>query len=114
MSDMRDTISGPLSRFASSVLVVVYLLAVSQGGDLVGILRTFGFCLVPWFCIWFPEALGEMTGSLMGSAITRGSPPAFVWFFGWVVLLLPVLGVLYWWSQGVDVDSLRWLRNARG
>jgi hypothetical protein len=56
-------------------------------------LQAAGFCVVALACIWFPEALGDYTGG----RISRASPAPFVWFFGWVVLLLPMLVALIYW-----------------
>ena len=35
------------------------------------------------------------------------SPPSFVWFFGWVVLLLPLIIRTILWLEGVDSSMLR-------
>lgn len=82
------------SRAASCVIVAIYLgLAGSGPANLARVLR---FCVLPLACIWFPDQLGDM----VGGRITKSSPRSFVWFLGWVVLLVPVVMAAILWSQG--------------
>jgi hypothetical protein len=79
------------SRLISSLLVAFYLVvAVETAGALAG-LRLLLFCITPWACVWFPEAMGALISPILGPA--RESPPRFVWFFGWLVLALPLIPV---------------------
>jgi len=52
--------------------------------------------VVPVFCIWFPDWMGENRGFLLSYRwrITGGSPPSLVAILGWVVLLS---GPLFFW-----------------
>jgi hypothetical protein len=47
-------------------------------------------------CVWFPDALGN----LAAGRITKKSPRSFVWFFGWVVLLMPVIMSVIVFAEG--------------
>lgn len=81
--------------------MVVYLgFSVTVGGA-EGMLKMLLFCIIPLACIWFPEELGDYTGLFLFDSITTASPPGFVWFLGWVVLLVPPFVALLWWLQGV-------------
>jgi len=85
------------SRVISGAVVALYLgvdLRYSGPADAV---RLLWFCLLPVACVWFPDALGD----LISGRITKKSPPSFVWFFGWVVLLLPVISVAILLVEGV-------------
>jgi hypothetical protein len=87
------------SKLVSSVLVVFYLFTASHAsrGALNGILLMTRFCAMPMACVWFPEELGN----LIGGRITRTSPRSFVWFFGWLVLLLPLISAAILMAEGV-------------
>jgi hypothetical protein len=97
-----------VSRLASSALVAGYLVIGMLAGGPGETLKVLAFCVVPLACIWFPEALGDYTGYLVFDRITKASPSIFVWFMGWVVLLLPLIVALILWLEGVSLDgSLR-------
>lgn len=55
--------------------------------------------LLPLVCIWFPQEAGDYVQDF--GRITRKSPASFVWFFGWVVLLLPLLSVAVLYFNGL-------------
>jgi Zn-finger nucleic acid-binding protein len=77
------------SRVAASLLLAFYLIvAFKFGGIGAALTRLYG-CLVPWACVCFPDAFGVAISPVLGT--TRESPRWFVWFFGWVVLFLPLL-----------------------
>ena len=82
------------SRVLSGAIVALYVaVATGESGDkysfLLLLTRILSFCVLPLACIWFPEALGDF----IGGRITKTSPRSYVWFFGWVVLLLPLLAI---------------------
>jgi len=85
-----------LPRFLSALVVLGYisLALYFRGGDCAA--KVFVGCLLPIFCIWFPDAMGRYRGIGIGfpQAITQESPPSIIFFLGWVVLLLPALIVL--------------------
>jgi len=80
------------SRVLSSAIVALYV-AVASGasGDsrlfLLALTRVLRYCALPLACIWFPDALGDF----VSGRITKKSPRSFVWYLGWVVLLVPAL-----------------------
>jgi hypothetical protein len=96
------------SRVASGVMVALYLgLAVagpfkgySRVADLA---RVLGFCVLPLACIWFPDELARYGGRITFQNLRYGRkplPPPFVWFLGWVVLLVPVVMAVLLGFQG--------------
>jgi hypothetical protein len=90
----------PLSRALSATIALAYLAAALARGDAVLAVRIVLFCVVPVACIWFPDVLGNYAGIF---SITTTSPASFVWFLGWVVLLLPVIVVPFVWLEGVGL-----------
>jgi hypothetical protein len=52
---------------------------------------------------WF---LGDYTGLLVLDPITKKSPPSFVWFLGWVVLLLPVIMAVLIQVEGIGPNAV--------
>jgi uncharacterized protein len=80
------------SRLISSLLVAFYLVvtAGSAGGS--NSLRLLLFCIPPWACVCFPEAMGTLISPILGPA--RESSRRFVWFLGWLVLALPLIQVV--------------------
>ena len=46
-------------------------------------------------------------GAYAEGRVTSSSPSSFVWFFGWVLLLLPMIISGFLWFQGVPLDN--WL-----
>jgi len=85
------------SRIVSSLLVVCYVIVALKlsGGALA--LKMFYRSIVPWACVCFPEAFGGVISPLLGT--TRGSPRSFIWFFGWLVLLLPIIQIVIVWAE---------------
>lgn len=92
---------GPLSRAISAMIAVVYLVGGFAAGGAEVALRVLLFSILPVACIWFPDVLGDYTGIFLLDSITTKSPAGFVWFLGWIVLLLPVIVVVLLWLQGV-------------
>ena len=60
-------------------------------------LRIFYWSVVPWACVCFPEAFSGAISPLLGTR--RESPRSFVWFFGWLVLLLPIIQIAIVWAE---------------
>jgi Zn-finger nucleic acid-binding protein len=87
------------SRMASTAVVVFYVVAVTASRvNAPGlIVRIVMFCVMPLACIWFPDVLGN----LAQGRFTRTSPRSVVWFFGWIVLMLPIIQVAILLAEGV-------------
>jgi len=90
----------PISRALSTTIALAYLAPALARGDAVLALRVILFCALPVACIWFPDVLGEHAGIF---PITTNSPASFVWFLGWIVLLLPIIVVPLVWLEGVGL-----------
>jgi hypothetical protein len=57
------------------------------GGGYELALKAFIFCLLPMFCIWWPDAMGGWTGARLGEpSITAESPGCIVHLLGWILL----------------------------
>jgi hypothetical protein len=95
-----------VSRLLSLLLVLAYVTGAGVVAGTLSALKILAAMLVPLACVWFPEALGEYTGDTFSRAIIRPSPPSFVWFLGWIVLLLPLIVGSIFWLQGVPLDGL--------
>jgi hypothetical protein len=83
---------------------LLYFAYVTAAGMLTGplfALKVLAGMLLPLGCIWFPEALGESTQG----HVNRPSHPAFVWFLGWVLMLLPIALAAILWLQDVPLDG---------
>lgn len=98
---MRDELipSDPLwtpSRVLSLLLAAAYVVGACFLGGVEGVVNAGMFVVLPLGCIWFGDVLGDYTGyGLSRVAITKTSPGVFVYYLGWVVLLLPLLVVVY-------------------
>ena len=83
------------NRILSVLLAVMYIIgALVTGGGEAG-LKAFAFVLLPLACIWFSDAMGGYTGPSNGMSITLPSPGLFVCIAGWILLLLPVFGMMF-------------------
>jgi Zn-finger nucleic acid-binding protein len=80
------------SRLISSLLVAFYLIVALKTAGVSAALGRLLFCITPWACVSFPEAMGSLISPILGAS--RGSSPRFVWFFGWLVLALPLIQVV--------------------
>jgi hypothetical protein len=84
-----------INRGLSLIVAGVYLTAAYGHGGGATLLRVAMFLLLPMGCIWFPEALGEYTGTIRGQAMTSSTPAFLVCAGGWLVLVgAPVIGYL--------------------
>ncbi len=80
------------SKAISGSIALAYLTSAgfAGGGELTGIVAI--SLILPLACIWFSEALGEMTGVRFGhAAVTRPTPSCLVAFGGWLLLSLPLV-----------------------
>ena len=79
------------SRVISGAIAVVYLGFAAYAGGGAAVMRFVIFLVFPLACIWFSEEMGSYTGMMRGHMITTETPRCLVAFFGWVLLLLPVI-----------------------
>ena len=91
----------PLSRLLSLFLVLAYVTGTGVMAGTLSALKIFAAMLLPLACIWFPDVMGDFTRG----RVNRRSPPSFVWFFGWLLLLLPMIVGAILWLQGVRLDG---------
>ena len=92
-----------LARLLSLFLVLVYVTGTGVIAGPVSALKMLAGMIVPLACVWFPEAMGDVTGSSF--SLTRRSPASLVWFLGWVVLFLPLIIIALLWLQGVPLNG---------
>ena len=87
------------SRFLSTVFALVMLIvALILGSGIPGILRLVAFLLLPMACIWFSDAMGNLTGVRMGLArptITSSTPGIAVAFGGWILMFVAFGVMIY-------------------
>ncbi len=89
-------------RKTSLIIAIVYLILALVAGGLVLFLSILCVLIVALAMIWFGEEIGEYTGGFhrIGSPyITKKSPGALVSLFGWMLLLLPVLLLIFKLTQ---------------
>ena len=71
----------------SLLVAVVYLTATYLYGSGADVLRVATALVLPMACIWFPEALGEYTGTMRLHAVTASTPAFLVCTGGWLLLV---------------------------
>ncbi len=92
------------NRTLSLLLALAYLIAAGILGGGGFFFRTLAFLVLPMACIWYGEAMGDITGpgtSFLsgGPAITDASPGCMVKAAGWLVLSLPLVIMFILWVQ---------------
>ena len=82
-----------LDKKLSLVIAVGYLaLACFSEDVVVTVLKLLMFLAAPLGCIWFSDEFGACTVVLFSRpSITKETPGVFIWFMGWVLLLLPFI-----------------------
>ncbi|MEP7014733.1 MAG: hypothetical protein ABI925_04770 [Verrucomicrobiota bacterium] len=81
-----------VNRSLSMVVCLGYLAGAYLHGRGATVLWVATGLLLPMACIWFPEALGEFTGTMRLQAITAPTPAFLVWAGGWFILVgVPLL-----------------------
>jgi Zn-finger nucleic acid-binding protein len=93
------------SRIVSSFIVGFYLIVAFKTAGIAAVMIRLSLCVVPWACVWFPEAMGTAISTLVSP--TRQSPRSFVWIFGWVALLVPLIQVVILWVEGVNQSPFK-------
>ena len=85
------TLVGEMSRLLSLILYCIYVVYAFGNARPDQAIKVAVGMLLPLVCIWFPQEAGDYVPDV--GRITAPSPASFVWFFGWVVLLVPLLFV---------------------
>ena len=85
------------SRVLSSLLVACYLAVAFKLSGTVLALKMLYWSIVPWACVCWPDAFGGAISPILGT--TRKSPRSFVWVFGWLALLLPLIQIMIIWAE---------------
>lgn len=87
------------SRVLSSIVVALILLLVYiSTGRLDVAIRSLGALLIPIACIWFADAMGNLTGVSLGlgrPSITEKSPGIAIALAGWFLLATIVLVMIF-------------------
>jgi Zn-finger nucleic acid-binding protein len=90
------------SRVLASVVVVLNLLLAFKAGGAAATATRLTVSIVPWACVCFTEAMSTHIGPVLG--VSRQSPRSWLWFFAWLVLLLPEIQLAILWARWL----LRW------
>ena len=80
-------------------MIALYVAAAWWAAGMETALKTLAFCVLPFFCIWFPDAVGGWTGTRLDApSITAQSPGCLVRALGWVLLFAPLIAyaILKW------------------
>lgn len=82
------------SRVVSGLLYLGCLLFAVTDGDGRALFAVAAGVLVPVAMIWYPEEINDFTLGTWGDGpvIDRPTPPVFIAGFGWLLLLLVVVG----------------------
>lgn len=86
-----------MSKILSAILAGSYLLHAWLGGGDEAVFRYVLFLMLPMLCIWCSGQLGALPGLFAGRMVTAPTPPGFIAFGGWLLLLLPVFVAIGQW-----------------
>jgi hypothetical protein len=97
---LREVGESPASRWSSLLLVAIYVAGVGATAGLLLAIGTFGVCVIPLACIWFPNVFEYPVRPTIGRDAWR-TPPDIVWLIGWMWLLgFGALISWLWFSLG--------------
>ena len=81
-------------RIISGIIITGYILIGFLAAGSEGVVKAAMFCLLPFFAIWFSDAMGDWTGTRIGApSITNSSPGCVISFIGWLLLLAPIIAI---------------------
>ncbi len=92
-----------IHRIASLSIFLVWVILGYRAGGLAGVMRVSLFFSLPMACIWFPDAMSEYRGIVLGKGryIDKPSNPIFLRWGGWFLLLfVPCLLFLMFYTHG--------------
>jgi len=90
------------SRVVASVVVVLNLLWAFKAGGAAATATRLYISIVPWACVCFTDSMSARIGPVFG--VTRQSPRAWLWFFAWLVLLLPEIQLAILWVEAIRLS----------
>ena len=76
-----------INRSLSLLVYFAYLAAVYAHSAGEAMLKVTMGLLLPMACIWFPEPLGEYSGTIRGQTTTSSTPAFLVCAGGWLILV---------------------------
>jgi len=89
-----------INRSLSFLICFTYVVAAYSHGGGASALKVGAGLVLPMACIWFPDPLGEYSGTIRGQSMTSSTPAFLVCAGGWLVLVgASVIG--YFLSQGI-------------
>lgn len=95
----------PTRAFALLVVATYIGLAARFFGAEAG-LRMLAACLLPLLCVWFPDGLSTWFGYGSGWVYRRGftgdTPPVMVALGGWLLLAMPPIIAVIWFTSIAD------------
>lgn len=77
------------ARVISVLVALGYVLIACVTGNPKEALEVAAYLIIPVACIWFPEPIGDFTGSTGRGYVDQPSPEWAVSLMGWVLLLMP-------------------------
>ena len=81
-----------INRGLSLAICIFYIVAMYMHAGVGAALKLVAGLLLPFACIWFPDALGQYRGTISLQAITAESPAILVRLAGWLLLVgVPVI-----------------------
>ena len=80
-----------IGKVISGLIIALYITLGVIAADLKSVFYIAMYCLLPFFAIWFPNAMGDFVGGRLGApSITGQSPGCLIYLLGWVMLIIPV------------------------
>ena len=85
------------SKLVSLLVAGAYLAVGVLSGVIQLLVQLFILCVFALACIWLSDAMGAYTGLHFTRGITRPTPGIFVYYGGWLLLMMPLAtGLILW------------------
>jgi len=87
-----------ISKILFILVSIFYFTVAYLYTGVMGLWVVFFYILLPFLCIWSPGEPGRLLGIFKlkyPGGITSESPAGMIRFFGWVLLLLPIIYGLF-------------------
>ena len=89
------------ARTLALLVVCTYIGFGYAFGGAEGAVRVLSGCLLPLYCVWFPDGAGTYYGCWRGT-LHRPTPPVMVSIGGWLLLAMPPIFALIWFMSMAD------------